>query len=580
VKKLTLGLFAALLLAAPSPAGPPVGPPAPGREARATHDTELAAAETFLYGKVPADSVNYIRFFTTFAVPEQWTYREEKIELRKQAELCLPFALNSVSGYNADGFVERPVRVPGSDTLWYIDIRKLGWATEDIDAVFSLQPYFLSPLVYGKNPNILFRADWFIVYALDNTKLDDRGIKQFPYYILQYGVNKEPKDKDEFFKFWEVDEKLAERKLAETGSVVDAGDSAVSRHTRRLHRIRSLFGYLWFTKDVKSHDIDPDKVHSRDYVEDLFAKQVDAGEYISSNKRGLQTYLLTAGTNQKFTRVEFGDPTIVQDRQDPHDGRVRTAKSCVTCHAFGIIPYTNVFKELFAKGGDILTKYEDLQRELKSFYLRYEDGEEVREDNRLFASAIKKCNGLTPEANLKVFLDVYNWYWNTKVDLEQAAVEVGLPVPEYKEVLKKATTGRLVLLYHGKAMSREIWDSVNLGGYVQSVLLAKALGKDMEDAIQKHAKSLEAPKNAKERTQGAETRENEQSAPAIPYEAEVVNDCTLVDEYSRPVVNLGKGSRVRVTRADSDGVIQIAAVDGNGRQLRGYVFKRHTRPVR
>ncbi len=101
--------------------------------------------------------------------------------------------------------------------------------------------------------------------------------------------------------------------------VVDAGDSGVSQHTRQLRRGRTSYGYYWETRDVKSHDIDPDKFTQRDYVEEIFAKQADAAEYITSHKNGAQVYFLTAGNNDKFNRVEFGDPTIVVNRQDLRD---------------------------------------------------------------------------------------------------------------------------------------------------------------------------------------------------------------------------------------------------------------------
>jgi hypothetical protein len=589
----------ALLITSPALLAGEVGPPDPNRPtpqseydfAQRYLDSQLALYAADVKGGRPKprgvspDDYNYVRFFTTFAVPEKWKWKGEEVRLREQCELSLPFVLNSTSSYLAGKFVRKARRVPDSDTLWVIDIRDFGWTIEDIDAVFGLQPYFLTPLVDGKNPNILFRADWFIVYATDNTKLDDRGIKTFPYYVLQYGLNKEPKDKFEFERVWDIDEERAEKKKITTGTLVDGGDSAVSRHTRQLTRLRTELGYFWYTKDVKSHDFDPDKVQSRDYVEDIFAKQADAGEYISSNKRNLQTYLLTAGNNDKFKRVEFGDPTVVQDKVDPYDIRVRTAKSCITCHAFGIIPYTNVFKELFAAGGHLYAKSKQLQEDLEGFYLSEEDGELFKSDNELFAAAVKKCNGLTPEDNLKAYLSVYDWYWNQKVSLEQAALEVGVGPEEYKRYLKGATTGRLVLLAQGKAMQREIWDSVNLGGYVQSVLLAKALGKDMEEALRKHAMSLEGPKNKQERVEGAESPRNVQKDPPTPpqppYDAAVVSEAaTLVDDYGRPVVKLGKGSRLTVTRLYPDGVAQIEATGPDGRVYRGNVYLKYLAPIK
>jgi hypothetical protein len=533
-----------LLLVAGPVLAEPMGPPAP---VKATPDSELAAAEKFLYsGHFKGDELNYIRFFTTFAIPDKFEFRKEAVPLREFAEKALPFALNSLANYQAEGFIERPRRVPGSDTLWYVNIQDFGWSEADVDAVFRLQPYFLTPLVSGKNPNILFRADWFIVNATDTTKQEDRGLKakDFPYYILQYGLGHEPKDKFDFLKAWQVDAEKADKFRLETGTVVDKGDSGVSQHTRLLARIRTVLGYFWHTKDVKSHDVDPDKVQSRDYVEDLFANQSDAGEYIATNRRGLQTYLLTAGNNDKFKVVSFGDPTIVIDRQDPHDPRVRTGKSCIVCHALGVIPYTSVISDLFKAGGDVLSAYKDVQRELKAFYTRYKNGEEVEQDNAIFEAAVKECNGLDPLSNMKAYLAVYEWYWNEKVTPAQAAVECGLTLPDLKGALRGATTGRLVFLYKDKPMPREIWDSVNYGGYVQTVLLAKVIDAAKTQWANKAAKPAADPQPAKK----------PDPAPEKPPERVVTSneETTVTDSDGNPVVYLRGRTTLKVLAVEAD----------------------------
>lgn len=564
-----------LLVAAPAFAGP-TGPPEPPAKVVTTPDSELAAAEKYLYsGKFKGDELNYVRFFTTFAIPEKYAFRKEAVPLREYAEKALPFVLNSLANYQAEGFIERPKRVPGSDTLWYINIQDFGWSEADVDAVFRLQPYMLTPLVSGKNPNILFRADWFIVNATDVTKQVDRGLKakDAPYYILQYGLGHEPKDKFDFLRAWQVDEEKAGKFRLETGTVVDKGDSGVSQHTRQLARIRTVLGYFWHTKDVKSHDVDPDKVLSRDYVEDLFANQSDAGEYIATNRRGLQTYLLTAGNNDKFKEVPFGDPSIVIDRQDPHDPRVRTGKSCIVCHALGVIPYTSVVSDLFKAGGDVLSAYKDVQRELKAFYTRYKGGEEVEQDNAIFEAAVKECNGLDPLSNMKGYLAVYEWYWTEKVTPAQAAVECGLTLPDLKGALRAATTGRLVFLYKDKPMPREIWDSVNYGGYVQTVLLAKVIDAAKTQWAGKAAKPAREPQPEKPVEQ--RPARPDPAPERAPDEVVTSNERTTVtDPDGNPVVYL----RGRTT-------LKVLAVEGERYLVRtgrfeGYVKRSEVGPSR
>jgi hypothetical protein len=573
-------LVVCLLLFAGAAAAEPMGPPRP---VAATPDSELAACEKFLHsGKFKADEINYVRFFTTFTIPEKWQWKKEVVNLRESAEKALPFVLNSCASVDAEQFVERPRRVPGSDTLWYVNIQDFGWTEEDVDAVFRIQPYMLAPLVSGKNNAILFRADWFIVNAMDVTKQQDRGLKDndAPYYILQYHLGHAPKDKFDFLKAWEIDEEGANRRLSFTGTIVDKGDSGVSQHTRRLARIRTEKGYYWKTSDVKSHDIDPDKVVSRDYVEDLFAHQADAGEYISSNKRGLQTYLLTAGNNDKFKVVPFGDPTIVVDRQDPHDPRVRTGKSCVVCHALGVIPYTSVIADLFRAGGDVLAQYKDVQREIKAFYRRFKNGEEVQQDNELFEQAVKECNGLDPLDNMKGYLAVYEWYWNEKVTPEQAAVECGVTPEDLRAGIKPATTGRLVFLYKGKPMPREIWDSVNVGGYVQAMLLIKVVDVAKTQWAKKAAELLhQKPTEPEDRPTRRPTRPADGQRPGPkPEPPEDVGTTVFVKGDRVPLLDADGRPTVYLSNMDP---LTVLAVEGERYRVRvgrweGYIKKSDT----
>jgi hypothetical protein len=523
-----------------------------------TPDSELADAQKFLE-KVPAEDAPFFRFFTTYSIPEKVLFHGEQTEMRHRAELALPFVLNSCQGFKGEGLIQRPKRVAGSNTLWYIDIRDFGWKFDDIDAVFGIQPYFLAPLVNPNNNSIIFRVDWFLVNAMDVTKQDDRGLKDLVYYILQYGKGNEPKDADDFRKTWQVDIKTIREQKVETGTVVDAGDSGVSQHTRQLRRGRTIFGYYRETRDVKSHDFDPDKIQTRDYVEDIFANQSDAGEYIATAKTGLQTYMLSAGNNGKFKRVEFGDPTIVVDRQDRYDPRVRTGKSCVICHANGVIPYTNAIREFFRTGGDIRTYSKDLAREIRAFYLRSED-DEVEADNLIFTAAVKRCNGLDPAENMACFHDVYEWYWTKKVTLEQAALELGLCVEDFKKAIKPATTGRLTNLYHDKPMPREVWDSINVGGYIQAMLLVKNL----------QAKSIKVPEGTK-KTDDVRPREVK-----VGDTVQVtVKESPLLDSQDRVTVYCLKDVTARVLEIFDD-TWYFVECQGH----KGYLRKSHARLVR
>lgn len=520
---LIVAALAAFFISWPAPAVPPAEKEPAGRK---SPDSELAEAARWLQ-TVRAEDRNYVRLFTTYAVPE----KDAEKPLREHCENALSFVLNNAASFKSKGNINRPKRVPGSDTLWHLDVRDYGWTEDDFTEIFGLAPYFLTPLVDGDSPGVMFRADWFVVFATDNTKLADRGEKVFPYYLLLYGKGKEPKDAREFQKLWKVDIDTIRSEQLETGTVVDAGESGVSRHTRQLRRGRTLYGYYRETRDVASHDIDPEKILSRDYVEEIFANQSDAAEYITSHKNGLQVYLLTNGTNGKFTRIEFGDPTVVVDRRDRDDVRVRTCKGCIVCHANGIIPYTNAIADLFRLGGDLRAKDRELAELIKYFYLSH-DGSDVEDDNKIFERAVRKCNGLDPEENARQYLNVYEWY-NRKVTLEQAALECGLGVAEYRKAIAGATTGRLVFLHKGRGMPREVWDTPNQGGYVQSMLLVK--GKKGGD----HGRPKPPPKE-------------KVSPPKTSVVEVVVPRAEVLDDRGNLAVYFASGVRARVLREDEN----------------------------
>jgi len=435
-----------------------------------TAQSECDEAEAYLLsGNFSSHELNNINFFTTYSFPEKYMFEDGVvIEPRKLAEQALNFIVNSTMNYTAPGGIERIKRVKGSTTLFWFDASDYGHTESDMANISKIQPYFLSPLVTSRINSRMFRADWFIVNAMDATKQTDRKIKDIAYFTLLYGLNYAPKDATEFRKLWNVN-----TKFARSGTIIDQGDSGVSRHTRGLRRLGIEGGYYWDTKDIKSHEIDTDTVKRRDFLEDAFLRYADAMEYIVSHPTThLQVYHLTLGNNDKFKTITEADTAVVIHKGDKNDPRVRTAIACLNCHAGGIIPYTSAVRDLFKTGAEIITDNKDFYRRLKSFYTTY-SGEEVEADNKLFAAAVKKATDADPfEVSRNIGL-LYRWYWEEKVGLTQASLELGCSEDSIKVALNDSTTARLVLLQKGKGMPREIWDSTLDGGYIQTSLLLK-----------------------------------------------------------------------------------------------------------
>lgn len=413
---------------------------------------------------LPETALPYLAFFTTYDVPA---------ELLPAAEASLSFALNSTAHPDKYTKIRKPRKI--SPSIFVVDIRQYGWTIEQIEEASKLEPFFADPVVdhrtlnYGrlKVGNRFFKASWFIVNALDVTKQDDRGEKNILYYLLLYGKGHEPKDAAEFQKFWKVDIDTIRVEQVETGTIVDEGDSGVSKHARQLRRGNSLYGYYAETRDVKTYD------GRRDFLEDLLANNWDASEYIASHKNGLQVYLLTNGIKQGLKRVESADPGIVEDRSDPEEHRLRTAKSCISCHSTGLLPATNAVKDLIVGGGDLRTYDANLKLALESFYLQ-DLGSSFKRDNMIYERAVKEATGMEPADATKAFLNVYDWH-RQKITTAQAAREIGMTAEEYRKQIKPNASGRLTQLYQGKSIPRDVWDSLEVGGYVQSQLLIKRI---------------------------------------------------------------------------------------------------------
>jgi hypothetical protein len=418
----------------------------------------------------------YFKFFTSYTVSNE--------KIQKLIPSVLSFVLNSCASYKSIRHIKKPTQI--NDTLFAIDIRDYGWSLDDWERIAGIDPYFAEPIVdhrlYNYNRllsgNSLFRADWFIVHATDATKQTDRKIDDIIYYLLLYGKGNEPKDADDFRRIWEVDLKTIRIKQVERGSVIDQGKSGVSRHARQVRRGRTIFGCYHETRDVKSYEEKLLRAESeyknnfilKDFIEDIFANHFDAQEFITSDRNRLQVYQLG---NNVGKRLEEADAGIVWDRVDANDPRVRTAKGCMVCHAVGINPVSNAVADIFRRGGKLNFKTKELNDAVEAFYLSDLDSD-IEDDNRLYARAVKECNGLTPEENAAAYEAIYNWYMGP-VTPTQAAFECGMTYRDYKLAIKPLTIGRLDQLYYGIDIPRESWDSLNSGGYITSMLLIKKL---------------------------------------------------------------------------------------------------------
>lgn len=275
----------------------------------------------------------------------------------------LSFVIHSLS-YGLNIFP--PEYTPVSETLMYVDIRNYGWTPEAWDIISLADPYFVEPAISYERATALqlltidrtsdkqkkirgfpiVRADWFITHLTDTSKQVDIDEKAVPlYYVLLYAETGIPKNIDEYRKFWAIDPKVLQSKQGRlNGHLVVDGKSGVAIHNRQLVRARTNIGYHYETSDVKN------SVKDRDFIEILqegvLTRDVkDASEIITSNFVGMQVYFLTDG---KGNRVEEGAGSVVSNKLHSVDTRVKTARSCMECHSYGLNKAENSWEKVLS----------------------------------------------------------------------------------------------------------------------------------------------------------------------------------------------------------------------------------------
>lgn len=445
---------------------------------------EFKAAVDFLYKQDP-QTRPFIKFFTTYDIPHG---------LRNQGVLTLSFVTHSLAAW-ADDFqpTYRPLaiqdgdrfiphqQVPGRPTLWWIDIRDLGWDNDAFEQVVLNDGYFVIPIIderiaflleqEGLSPNIILRASWFIAHAFDAQRQADRGLDVISDILIYSRLNRAPANLAELEALWAVENGVDYTTLV-------TKSQAVSRHNRVLIAEQGRFeGPFYYTNDVLFQE------GARDYLEDLFnfvdgkPRVVDAGEVFFHNQLGLLVFDLF---NEVEDRVTFGDPTAVRHNSDiTGDVRVRISHSCTDCHASGPLLAENTLFDLLKAGIKIRVPEFDDKADLESSFLGDGFERQVNFGRDVYARAIKYVNGLTPEQNGANYLAIVAWY-SQPVTIEQAAIEAGV-TPEYlKSRLVGKSSGRLAMMIVGdEPMPRDVWESIGFdgvpGGFQQAMVLVYGL---------------------------------------------------------------------------------------------------------
>lgn len=340
-----------------------------------------------------------------------------------------------------------------ADGIYRIDLRELQWDLKDWDEVLKAYPYWR-----GKN----IRADWLVDQLSDSQDSD-------AYDRLLFSGKGVPKNIDEWFKGLGVDRSKAKELGLEFGLVET--NSGVARHKfRYMSFYPSLVGYDTDTGDVAAllEEKSPlERANPRDF-------KPDAAEYIVGipkvwyqtrdglrvgGRGAMQVYTLAnaAGVLQKVAPT-----SIVEDHSRFRgNAEIRYPGSCISCHRAGLnFPSNNGLKEMLKLGVELNAKDSKDRDAIERFHLTDEQ-EYILRANKDYAAACKAATGMDPQRISAEYVACINEY-GADVTLEKAATELHTTPNSLRLALSgaKSPGAHLSLLAHGKAIPREVWESV------------------------------------------------------------------------------------------------------------------------
>ena len=253
----------------------------------------------------------------------------------------------------------------------------------------------------------IYRLDWFVSNVI---------VPPAYFNFLRLG------DKAaDFEKLIFADEALAKKARSQDKGIVVA--SMVARNNRTLTRSPTFTGgYYWVSHDALK------SINDRDYVKILLDENFDATEDIGSLPNGLQAYFLTDG---KGKRLDFANPDIAIDHTS-NDKLVRTGRSCIVCHSDGIRPIGDEVRSLTRKLKDpkqvqlLITRKEDAYR-IEDLFSSDLD-EQIIKDQNYYRAAVAKATGLQSETVAKSLNEIYNFYIERLLTVEDISREIGINV--------------------------------------------------------------------------------------------------------------------------------------------------------
>lgn len=375
-------------------------------------------------------------------------------------------AINSLS-YESDIYV--PVFIDPEQTVFRIDMRRLGWDFETWKWLVSQYPYGMH--YHNSDDDVLasldeqidelsgshlcwMRADWF-VNAATRPPIYDRFAR-----IPEHVDELEARLNVNFAKNYR-DNRLARAGFATSG--VSNGNRLVERHP-------ALHGYYWKSYDFKDKGAGGNLFRfplgptfpTNDYPRLAF--QHDGGEMIFSLPNGLQAYMLTDHVGKK---IDIGPIEVVRDKTETGGtAEVLNGLSCMHCHRHGMIDFKDTVRDGAAALGDA-------RRKLRNIYPVSDEMDRfIASDRRRFMNALEQAISPFLQVGDDAAKDIEGFaepvgavarFYQRDLSPEAIAFELGIESPDELKTMVKFNTQLKQLglgpLANGDSIKRAEWEN-------------------------------------------------------------------------------------------------------------------------
>ena len=267
----------------------------------------------------------------------------------------------------------------------------------------------LAALVESRCP--IVDAAWFV--AVTSRQLGLNNKDNGTGYYSWLGVTK----RKDFERLVRLDADASRDIGREIRAAVEA--SGVAQNNRQVVRLQALTGGAWVTLDVE----DPTGFGNAVRFLDRRDFKHAAEEHFAPLPNGLFAFLLCdVKGNLQATAPDFiGADTTSHSR----DGRIHAGKSCISCHAGGLLPVDDWVRRTLRSPLGLqepdYAKFLELRRQYFSDLSR-----QLKRDNELYAEAVRALNGRTPGDNAKLFIELYDFYVNRPRTAADVALALGV----------------------------------------------------------------------------------------------------------------------------------------------------------